>query len=394
MPLPVTFATLPTGNNPASLLDQNFNAVAAMGTTYCTATGTNAILLTAAPNQAGINSYANGQRYSFIAAANNTGACTMQLGALAAIPLRSGGLALGAGALLAGTPVDVIISGNGTTADVVGGGGSGYLIINKTATAGMENDIVGQTNGAARWDVVLGNAVMETGTGNAGSDFVINRFNDAGTLIDSPIQIQRSTGIVTVSQTTGTGFNIASQAGTALLNLVKQPGAFVNAIQGYRGANLRWAMYLGNTTAEPGSANAGSDFVIQRASDAGTAIDTPMFIARTSAVTTFSVAIVNGPSDRTLKENITPLENSLDKVKALQGVAFNFKATPEKREIGLIAQDVEPVIPEVIQQFQLGPDAEGKEQEPKLALDYPKLVALLIEAIKTLTARVEALEAR
>ena len=93
-----------------------------------------------------------------------------------------------------------------------------------------------------------------------------------------------------------------------------------------------------------------------------------------------------------MKENIAPLEGALEKVNALQGVSFNLIATPDKQEIGLIAQDVEPVVPEIIQDFQMH-DSEGKAGEVKLALDYPKLTALLIEAVKTLTARVAALEA-
>ena len=153
-------------------------------------------------------------------------------------------------------------------------------------------------------------------------------------------------------------------------------------------------MLVGDSTTESGS-NAGSNFVINRYSDAGAYINAPLSIARTSGVCTFSAAIVNGPSDRRLKENIAPLEGSLDKVLALQGVSFNFIATPNKPEIGLIAQDVEPVVPEVVQVYEhvTDPTVTPMAVEPMMALDYPKLTALLIEAVKTLAARVEALEA-
>jgi hypothetical protein len=90
------------------------------------------------------------------------------------------------------------------------------------------------------------------------------------------------------------------------------------------------------------------------------------------------------PSDRTLKENIAPLEGALDKVTQLEGVTFNFIGE-ERERIGLIAQDVEPILPQVIQPFQ-------RDGEQKLGVDYPQLVAVLIEAVKTLTLRVQALE--
>jgi len=106
-------------------------------------------------------------------------------------------------------------------------------------------------------------------------------------------------------------------------------------------------------------------------------------IRRSSGVATFSQAIVNGPSDGRLKENVEALAGALGKVERLRGVSFNFIGDVEKRrQIGLIAQDVAGVVPEVIQAF-------GEDQ---FGLDYPKLVALLIEAVKDLSGRVALLE--
>lgn len=145
----------------------------------------------------------------------------------------------------------------------------------------------------------------------------------------------------------------------------------------------RWSLSVGDSTAESGS-NVGSDFDVNSYSDAGAYLSTPLNIKRSTGVATFSVAIVNGPSDRSLKENIRPLESALDKVRALQGVSFNMIGeSPGRRQIGLIAQDVQSVVPEVIQDYHVS------DGDMKLALDYPKLVALLIEAIKELSARLE-----
>jgi hypothetical protein len=88
-------------------------------------------------------------------------------------------------------------------------------------------------------------------------------------------------------------------------------------------------------------------------------------------------------SDSTLKENINTL-TSLEKVKQLRGVRYQLKKDEEHKEkIGLIAQEVEPIIPEVIQ----------TSPEGEKAIAYSKLVAILIEAIKEQQQTIEKLQA-
>ncbi len=82
-------------------------------------------------------------------------------------------------------------------------------------------------------------------------------------------------------------------------------------------------------------------------------------------------------SDLKLKENITPIKNALDKVQKLNGVEFDFKNEDdygylEKHQIGLIAQEVQNVIPEVV----------SKKENGNLGVSYQHLTAVLIEAIK------------
>ena len=86
-------------------------------------------------------------------------------------------------------------------------------------------------------------------------------------------------------------------------------------------------------------------------------------------------------SDRSFKTDIQPLENSLNRILNLQGVSFNWKNTGEP-SIGLIAQDVEKIFPEVVS---------GKEGEK--TIDYGKLVAPLIEALKEQQKEIEKLKA-
>jgi hypothetical protein len=91
-------------------------------------------------------------------------------------------------------------------------------------------------------------------------------------------------------------------------------------------------------------------------------------------------------SDIKLKENITPVENALDKVKQLTGVEFDWKKDGS-RSAGVIAQDVEKVLPQAVKTVTgLNTDEEHK------VVNYDSLHALLIEAIKELSAEVETLK--
>jgi hypothetical protein len=92
-------------------------------------------------------------------------------------------------------------------------------------------------------------------------------------------------------------------------------------------------------------------------------------------------------SDRRLKTNIVNIPNALIKVNELDGVTFNWNNLAEGkdvnvREAGVIAQQIQAVLPEVVTQRDNG----------FLAVKYEKIVPLLIESIKELTNRVEVLE--
>lgn len=76
-------------------------------------------------------------------------------------------------------------------------------------------------------------------------------------------------------------------------------------------------------------------------------------------------------SDERLKENIRTIENALEKVTSLRGVSFDFKES-KQNQIGVIAQEVEKIIPEVV----------GENPDGYKGVQYGNLVGLLIEAIK------------
>ena len=119
----------------------------------------------------------------------------------------------------------------------------------------------------------------------------------------------------------------------------------------------------------------------------------------TNCIATGNVTAYGSISDERLKENIEVIENPIDKVKNLKGVTFNYKKDGSK-STGLIAQDLEKVLPEAVYTAEtIGDEINGEESEEHLAIRYGNTVGLLVEAIKeqqkqieTLTAKVKELE--
>ena len=101
-------------------------------------------------------------------------------------------------------------------------------------------------------------------------------------------------------------------------------------------------------------------------------------------------------SDRRLKENISNIPNALDKVNQLNGVTFDWTEAymkqhggedgyfVKKNDTGLIAQDVEQVLPEIVR----------SNKDGYLGVQYDKVVGLLVEAIKELKQEIEFLKGK
>ena len=101
-------------------------------------------------------------------------------------------------------------------------------------------------------------------------------------------------------------------------------------------------------------------------------------------------------SDRRLKENISNIPNALDKVNQLNGVTFDWTEAymkqhggedgyfVKKNDTGLIAQDVEQVLPEIVR----------SNKDGYLGVQYDKVVGLLVEAIKELKNEIEFLKGK
>ena len=109
-------------------------------------------------------------------------------------------------------------------------------------------------------------------------------------------------------------------------------------------------------------------------------------------------------SDLRLKDNIAIITNAVDKVMAINGVYYNPNQLAESlvgesittQKVGLIAQEVQQIMPQVIRSapFDIGADGASISGKDYMTIQYDKLVPLLVQAIKEQQAQIECLEAR
>lgn len=109
-------------------------------------------------------------------------------------------------------------------------------------------------------------------------------------------------------------------------------------------------------------------------------------------------------SDARLKDNVTVISDAVSRIRSIRGVTFDwndraFEAgfSPAKRhDVGVIAQEIMEVLPEAVRFAPFDRDVNrigtSKSGENYLTVQYEKLTALLIEAVKELAGRVEELE--
>ena len=94
-------------------------------------------------------------------------------------------------------------------------------------------------------------------------------------------------------------------------------------------------------------------------------------------------------SDKRLKKDIQPIENALWKVNQINGCTFTY-LKDDRKSAGLIAQDLEKVLPSAVIEDQAV--FHGEEGETYKTVQYDQVIGLLVEAIKELNAKVEGLE--
>ena len=129
----------------------------------------------------------------------------------------------------------------------------------------------------------------------------------------------------------------------------------------------------------------GRSHSFQRASTytgAGTAISWVdlMYIKHDGSV--WAKGDVTAYSDSRVKGNVKTIDNALNKVEQLRGVTYERTDLENKKSLGVIAQEVQAVLPELV----------SEDQDGMLSVAYGNMVGVLIEAIKELNAKVEDLQ--
>jgi hypothetical protein len=324
---------------------------------------------------------------------NTTGGSNTALGAstLSNNTTGSSNIAVGEAALLRNTTGDlntaVGISGllnNTTGSSNIAVGISGLLSnttgINNTAVgpAALRNNTTGSSNTAVGPSALISN---ETGSSNTavGISALQSTNNSSNTAIGSGTLMSNPTGFAN----TAVGTNAFSNLTTGDYNIALGGAAGINLTSG--GQNI----YLGHpgVPTESSTIRIGEPGVHTHtflAGDVGIGTESPM--AELDVVGTVQASTVAITSDVRFKTEITPLTDVLAKLAQLRGVSFEwndaYKAlgrSTERREIGVLAQDVEAVFPELVTTWGAG----------YKAVDYSKLSGVLIEAVKELQANTE-----
>ena len=237
---------------------------------------------------------------------------------------------------------------------------------------------------AAELNLMDGDTSATSTTVASGDRLVLN---DAGTMVQ--IDVDDLDTYFSGTTKTLTNKTVAASQVTEISGLTAVEGAQLENIGSTTISATQWG-YLGafNQALVTTSDVQFNDVQVDSLGIGTAASGTTGEIRATNDVTAFY------SSDERLKENIVQLDRALDKVNSLRGVTFDWKdLTEEERktihshegsDIGVIAQEVQEQYPELVHQREHG----------YLSVDYQKLTAVLIEAVKELSQKVTDLEHR
>jgi hypothetical protein len=179
-------------------------------------------------------------------------------------------------------------------------------------------------------------------------------------------------------------FQAASAAGSVTYTLPSADGTSGYALVTNGSGTLSWAAAgavitddTSTTTLYPTMSTASTgNFTAAKVSS------TKLTFNASTGVLTTSGGYVES-SSITYKENVNPIGNALDAIMQLVGVTYDRKDGSRKGEVGLIAEEVDKVIPNLVDKSETG-SADG--------IFYSKLTAYLVEAIKTLKSEIDPLK--
>jgi hypothetical protein len=234
--------------------------------------------------------------------------------------------------------------------------GDGGQLTNVAPIGGTNISVAGTT-------VNLDDSITLTGTVTAATGtFVYQYFESSSTIITSGSNVFGNDATDT-QQITGSIFNTGSfnVSGSSMLSGSLSITGSTNVIGAVSASTTGRFSSLGINTAPSGVAGA---------------------ILATNDVVAFA------SSDERLKENLEPIGSAVEKVEQMTGYTYNWipmediHVYGDMKDIGVIAQEVEKVLPELVSDRENG----------YKAVKYDKLTAVLIQAVKELSNRVKTLE--
>ncbi len=232
--------------------------------------------------------------------------------------------------------------------------------------------------------------VLDFGLGNSSNfAWIQSRNKTYGT--NYPVVINPLGGFVGIGTSApGNTLTVGNAAGTIPGEITLNPttasydGGQINFKRSLTGSTADWSIDQYGTTASDARLRIFSNSELN-----GLVIKENGFIGMGNSAPTVRLQVtgdiiansIAGSSDARFKTNIEPIINPLQKVLALRGVNFKWNTTAfpqrmfsDKRTLGFIAQEVEKVLPEIVQ-------TENTEEGYK-SVQYDKVVALLVEAMK------------
>lgn len=311
------------------------------------------------------------------------------------------------------------------------------LTLNNSAALGAT--ITGKKSGSPRWAMWLGDIDAES-SGNAGSNFSIDRFDDAGVKLDTAMKISRVGGSTTFHGDVG-----IQKAGPTNLAIDKTTDGTLVSILGTKNGLGRWQLNLGDAAIESGS-NLGSNFsLISFLDDGNSANARPaLSVGRASLNAVFYGAVTcnssiglaaasnvwnqsgdfqvslqgwkpgggswSASSDSRIKNVLGNYTTGLEAINQLTPVRYRYKGNDstsapksgepqvsdhhhvlDKEFVGLVAQAAETIMPELVG---MKPGfIDGNAVTDLRTLDTTPLLFALLNAVKELKAEVDALKA-
>jgi hypothetical protein len=262
-------------------------------------------------------------------------------------------------------------------------------------------------------DTTLGNEAMRITSGRVVTIGKIDQSGNAALTIKSPAG--GNTGVILIEgDTTNNGWGMYAVTSDEFVITRFTNGTYSDKLRITSGGNLNFNydntaaayIHINQATGQDGAILFQRNLINRFQQALSTPGDALLFYSYQIGTTAFRInldgsaalagALTQNASDRRLKKNITNIPNALDKIKTLNGVSFtwenNIFKTERTNDIGVIAQEIQNVLPEAVTLAPFDSDEEGnsKSGDNYLTVYYEKIIPLLIEGIKELSAKVDA----